>query len=158
MSNLSTWHVSCCWLCTIEHLKISFLGSLILLRNVSVLGRSIWICIFKWITNEYSKFNIKIAVEQTLPYLLIPLFSGTPCMLFHYWHLHLSVVVLLCLITDSIQLEFQAHQHQPHWLARPIFKNKTETKTGGHIYESRKRDQDLSHFSLLVIKKNWFSR
>ena len=57
-----------------RNLKNVLLGSLMLLRNDFVLGANIWICIFKWILNEYSKFNIKCAVEQTLPHSLIPLF------------------------------------------------------------------------------------
>ena len=34
----------------------------------------IWICIFKWIANGYSKYNIKCTIEQTLPHSLL-LFS-----------------------------------------------------------------------------------
>ena len=52
----------------------SLLGSLISLRNGSVLGTNILISIFKWIRNENSEFNINCAVDQTLRQSLIPLF------------------------------------------------------------------------------------
>ena len=72
--------VSSCWCwCQIRNLENLFLGSLISLRDGSVLGTHIWISTFKWTSNKNSKFNMNCTVEQTLQHSLIPLFFGTPC-------------------------------------------------------------------------------
>ena len=46
--------------------KDIYLSLLISLRNGFALGTSMWILIFKLIRNEYSRFHIKLVVNQTL--------------------------------------------------------------------------------------------
>ena len=97
LANLLTQNMPRCLLCTVSlfiivmmeddselanswfqigFLNNLFLGSLMLLRNGSVLGTNIWILIFKWIRSKNSRVLIKWAVAFTnLPFFWETLYS-----------------------------------------------------------------------------------
>ena len=98
----NNWELERSW-CKIGYLRNLCLGSLISLRNSSVLGMSIWISIFKWIRNEDSKFTINCAMEQTLQYSLIPPFFWATLYALGL-HQVSSVVLLEIFVSEHLQV------------------------------------------------------